>query len=256
MSIHPTAIIHSGAQLGADCEIGPYCVIGEHVVLGAGCKLHSHVVIDGHTRIGKENQIYPFASIGHQTQDLKWKGGITRTEIGDNNTIREYVSIHSATSDGDATVIGSRNNFLAYCHIAHDCRLGDDIIMSNVGTLAGHVTVGDRAVIGGLVAIHQFCRIGKFSMTGGCSKVVQDIPPYMIGDGNPAETRTINKVGMERHGISEEAQAAMKTAYRILFREKLNIPNAVTRIESELPPLPEIKHLVEFVKTSERGISK
>jgi len=256
MSIHPRAIIHSGAQIGAGCEIGPYCVIGEHVVLGERCKLHSHVVIDGHTRIGKENQVYPFASIGHQTQDLKWKGGITRTEIGDNNTIREYVSIHSATSDGDATIIGSRNNLLAYCHIAHDCRLGDDIIMSNVGTLAGHVTVGDRAVIGGLVAIHQFCRIGKFSMTGGCSKVVQDIPPFMIGDGNPAETRTINKVGMERHGISEEAQAAMKSAYKILFREGLNIPNAVARIEAELPPLPEIKHLVEFVKTSERGISK
>jgi len=256
MSIHPSAIIHAKAQIGADCEIGPYCVIGEHVTLGAGCKLHSHVVIDGHTRIGNENQIYPFASIGHQTQDLKWKGGITRTEIGDSNTIREYVSIHSATSDGDATIVGSRNNILAYCHIAHDCRLGDDIIMSNVATLAGHVTVGDRAVIGGLVAIHQFCRVGKFSMTGGCSKVVQDIPPFMIGDGNPAETRTINKVGMERHGISEEAQAAMKAAYKILFREGLNIPNAVTRIEAELPPLPEIKHLVEFVKTSERGISK
>lgn len=256
MSIHSTAIIHPGAQIGSGCEIGPYCIIGEHVALGDRCQLHSHVVIDGHTRLGKENQIYPFASIGHQTQDLKWKGGVTRTEIGDNNTIREYVSIHSATSHGDATIIGSRNNFLAYCHIAHDCRLGDDIIMSNVGTLAGHVTVGDRAVIGGLVAIHQFCRIGKFSMTGGCSKVVQDIPPFMIGDGNPAETRTINKVGMERHGISEEAQAAMKTAYKILFREGLNIPNAVIRIEAELPPFPEIKHLVDFVKTSERGISK
>jgi len=256
MSIHSTAIIHAGAQIGVGCEIGPYCVIGEHVTLGAGCKLHSHVVIDGHTRLGKENQIFPFASIGLKTQDLKWKGGVTRTEIGDNNTIREYVSIHSATDDGNATTVGSRNNILAYCHVAHDCRLGDDIIMSNVATLAGHVTVGDRAVIGGLVAIHQFCRIGKFSMTGGCSKVVQDIPPFMIGDGNPAETRTINKVGMERHGISEEAQAALKTAYRILFRDKLNLPNAVARIEADLPQLPEIKHLVEFVKTSERGISK
>jgi len=224
MSIHSTAIIHAGAQIGAGCEIGPYCVIGEHVTLGAGCKLHSHVVIDGHTRLGQENQIFPFASIGLRTQDLKWKGGVTRTEIGDNNTIREYVSIHSATDAGDATIVGSRNNILAYCHVAHDCRLGDDIIMSNVATLAGHVTVGDRAVIGGLVAIHQFCRIGKFSMTGGCSKVVQDIPPFMIGDGNPAETRTINKVGMERHGISDEAQTAMKAAYKILFREGLNIP--------------------------------
>jgi UDP-N-acetylglucosamine acyltransferase len=256
MSIHSTAILHSGAQIGAGCEIGPYCVIGEHVVLGANCKLHSHVVIDGHTRLGSGNQIYPFASIGLKTQDLKWKGGITRTEIGDNNTFREYVSIHSATSDGDATIVGSRNNILAYCHVAHDCRLGDDIIMSNVATLAGHVTVGDRAVIGGLAAIHQFCRIGKFSMIGGCSKVVQDIPPFMIGDGNPAETRTVNKVGMERHGIAEAAQAAMKSAYKILFREGLNIPNAVARIEADLPQLPEIAHLVDFVKTSERGISK
>ena len=256
MSIHSTAIIHVGAQIGTGCEIGPYCVIGEHVVLGANCKLHSHVVIDGHTRLGSGNQIFPFASIGLKTQDLKWKGGVTRTEIGDNITLREYVSIHSATSDGDATVVGSRNNILAYCHVAHDCRLGDDIIMSNVATLAGHVTVGDRAVIGGLAAIHQFCRIGKFAMIGGCSKVVQDIPPFMIGDGNPAETRTVNKVGMERHGIGEAAQAAMKSAYKILFREGLNIPNAVARIEAELQPLPEIKHLVEFVKTSERGISK
>lgn len=256
MSIHSTAIIHPKAEIGSGCEIGPYCIVGEHVVLGDGCRLHSHVVIDGHTRIGKGNQIYPFASIGLQTQDLKWKGGVTRTEIGDNNTIREFVTIHSATSEGDATVVGSRNNILATCHIAHDCQLGSDIIMSNVGSLAGHVVVEDRAVIGGLAAIHQFCRIGKFSMIGGCSKVVQDVPPFMIADGNPAETRTINKVGMERHGVSEEAQAAMKTAYKILFREGLNISNAIARIEADLPPFPEIKHLVEFVKTSERGISK
>lgn len=254
--IHPTAIIHPDAQLGADCDIGPYCVIGAHVVLGDRCKLHSHVVIDGHTRLGSDNEVFPFASLGLKTQDLKWNGGVTRTEIGDGNTFREYVTIHSATSDGDATKVGSRNHILAYCHIAHDCQLANDIIMSNVATLAGHVTVGDRAVIGGLAAIHQFCRIGKFAMIGGCSKVVQDIPPFMIGDGNPAETRTINKVGMERHGISEAAQSAMKAAYKILFREGLNISNAVARIEAELPPLPEIQHLVEFVKSSERGISK
>ena len=254
--IHPTAIIHPKAQVGGGCEIGPYCVLGENVVLGEGNKLHSHVVIDGHTRLGNGNQIFPFASIGLKTQDLKWKGGITRTEIGDNNTLREYVSIHSATDDGNATVIGSRNNILAYCHVAHDCQLGDDIIMSNGVTLAGHVTVGERAVMGGLAGVHQFCRVGRFSMIGGCSKVVQDVPPFMIVDGNPGETRTINKVGMERHGISEEAQAAMKSAYKILFREGLNISNAVARIEAELPQLPEIRHLVEFVKSSERGISK
>jgi UDP-N-acetylglucosamine acyltransferase len=202
------------------------------------------------------NEFFPFTSIGKQTQDLKWKGGAPRLEIGDHNTFRECVTVNLATADGDATSIGSRNHILAYSHIAHDCRLGDDIIMSNVATLAGHITVGDRAVIGGLAAIHQFCRIGKFSMIGGCAKVVQDVPPFMIVDGNPGETRTINKVGLERHGIGEEAQAALRQAYKILFREGLTIPNALARIEQALPPLPEIVHLVEFVRTSERGLCR
>jgi len=253
---HPTAIIHPRASIGADCEIGPYCVIGENVTLGDRCRLHSHVVIDGHTRLGSDNEIFPFASLGLKTQDLKWKGGITRTEIGDDNTFREYVTVHSATSDGEVTTVGSHNHILAYCHLAHNVTLGSHVIMSNVATLAGHVTVGDHAVIGGLAAVHQFCRIGKFAMIGGCSKVVQDVPPFMIADGNPAETRTINKVGMDRHGVTEEAQTAMKSAYKILFRGGLSIPNALLKIEVELPPLPEIKHLLEFVRASERGISK
>ena len=254
--LHPTAIVHPKAKVAANCDIGPYCVIGENVSLGEKCKLHSHVVIDGHTTLGKENEIFPFASIGLKTQDLKWKGGVTRTEIGDGNTFREYVTIHSATSDGEITRVGSHNTILAYCHIAHNCALGDKIIMSNVATLAGHVTVEDHAVIGGLAAVHQFCRIGKFAMIGGCSKVVQDVPPFMIADGNPAETRTVNKIGMERHGISEEAQSALKSAYKILFREGLSIPNALARIEKDLPPLPEVSHLIQFVRASERGISK
>src|SRR5580698_3518923 len=199
--IHSTAVVHTGAEIGADCHIGPYCVIGEHVALGRCSRLHSHVIIDGLTRIGEENEIFPFVSIGLKTQDLKWKGGLTRTIIGDHNIIREFVTIHSATSDGDATTIGNHNVLLAYSHVAHDVTIGDQIVMSNVGTLAGHVTVEDHAIVGGLAAVHQFCRIGKLSMIGGCSKVVQDIPPFMIGDGNPAETRTINKVGMERNGV-------------------------------------------------------
>jgi len=254
--IHSTAIIHPKAQIGSDCEIGPYCVIGEHVTLGDGCQLHSHVVIDGHTKLGNENEIFPFASLGLKTQDLKWKGGVTRTEIGDHNTFREYVTVHSATGDGEVTRIGSHNTILAYCHIAHNCMLGDRIIMSNVATLAGHVTVEDHAVIGGLAAVHQFCRIGKLAMIGGCSKVVQDVPPFMIADGNPAETRTVNKVGLERNGIAEEAQNSLRSAYKILFREGLTIPNALTKIGNELPPLPEIKYLVQFIRASERGISK
>jgi UDP-N-acetylglucosamine acyltransferase len=187
---------------------------------------------------------------------LKWKGGVTRTEIGDNNTFREYVTIHSATGDGEVTRVGSNNHILAYCHAAHNCTLGNHIIMSNVATLAGHVTVEDHAVIGGLAAVHQFCRIGKMAMIGGCSKVVQDVPPFMIADGNPAETRTINKVGMERNGISEETQSALRSAYKILFRDGLTIPNGLAKIEKELPPLPEVKHLIQFVRGSERGISK
>lgn len=254
--IHPTAVIHPRATIGADCEVGPYCVIGEHVVLGKSCKLHSHVVIDGHTQLGDANEIYPFASIGLKTQDLKWKGGITRTVIGDKNTFREYVTVHSATSDGEITTIGSHNNLLAYSHVAHNVTMGNHIIMSNVGTLAGHVTVEDYAIVSGLAAVHQFCRIGKMSIIGGCSKVVQDVVPFMIADGNPAETRTINKVGLERNGVSEPAQSALRQAFKILFREGLTIPNALVRIEAELPKHPELTHLVEFVRKSERGISK
>src|ERR1039458_3973062 len=254
--VHHTAIVHPKAQIGSGCEIGPYCVIGENVALGDGCKLHSHVVIDGHTKLGGENEIFPFASIGLKTQDFKWKGGITRTEIGDGNTFREYVTIHSATGDGEVTRVGSHNSILAYCHIAHNVTLGSHVIMSNVATLAGHVTVEDQAVVGGLAAIHQFCRIGTLSMIAGCAKVVQDVPPYMIVDGNPAETRATNKVGMERNGVSEEVQVAMRHAYKILIRDGLTIPNALARIEKELPALPEIQHLVQFVRSSERGITK
>jgi UDP-N-acetylglucosamine acyltransferase len=255
-SVHPSAIVHPKAKIGARCEIGPYCVIGEHVTLGEKCKLHSHVVIDGYTKLGKENEIFPFASIGLKTQDLKWSGGVTRTEIGDGNTFREYVTIHSATSDGETTRIGSHNHILAYCHVAHNCALGDKIIMSNVATLAGHVVVENFAVIGGLAAIHQFCRIGKMAIIGGCSKVVQDVPPFMLADGNPAKTKTINKVGMERNGISEKAQTALRQAYKILFREKLTVSNALVKIEKKLPLLPEILHLIRFIRASERGIGK
>jgi UDP-N-acetylglucosamine acyltransferase len=255
-SAHPTAVIHPKAQIGRGCEIGPYCVIGEHVVLGPECKLHSHVVIDGHTTLGSRNKIFPFASIGLQTQDLKWKGGVTRTTIGDDNTLREYVTIHSATGDGEVTKVGSKNNILAYSHLAHNVQVGDHVIMSNVATLAGHVIVEDHVVIGGLVAIHQFCRVGKMAMIGGCSKVVQDVPPFMLADGNPAETRTVNKIGLERNGITDTAQIALRQAYKILFREGFTIPNAIARIEKQCSPLPEITHLLQFVRTSARGISK
>src|SRR4030095_11876270 len=176
----------------------------------------------------------------------------TGVEIGDDNTFREYVTVNSATADGGVTRVGSHNHILAYAHVAHDCMLGDHIVMSNVATLAGHIVVEDHAVVGGLAAVHQFCRIGKMSIIGGCSKVVQDVPPFMMVDGNPAETRTINKIGLERNGVSEEAQAALRQAHKILFREGLTIPNALAKIDSDLPKLAEVQHLVDFVRTSKR----
>ncbi len=253
--VHPTAIIHPKAQIASDCEIGPYCIIGEHVELGPGCRLHSHVVIDGHTRLGRENDIFPFASIGLKTQDLKWKGGVTRTEIGDHNTIRECVTIHSASGDGEATVIGSYNSILASSHIGHNASLGNRVIISMAG-LAGHVVVEDFAVVGGMTGVHQFCRIGKMAIVGGCSGIRQDVAPFMLVEGDPGRTRTINKVGLERNGVSTEAQSALKQAYKILFREGLTTPNALARIEQEVPSVAEVRYLVQFVRTSERGITK
>lgn len=254
--IHPTAIIHPEAQIGADCQIGPYCVIGQHVVLGDGCQLHSHVVIDGHTTLGRENVIFPFSSIGLKTQDLKWKGGITRTEIGDFNCFREGVTIHSATNDGDATRVGSHNNLLAYTHVAHDCQLGNHIVMSNNATLAGHVIVEDHVVMGGFSAAHQFCRLGKMAMIGGYTKIVQDVVPFTITDGNPAAARTLNKVGMQRNGISEEGQAALRQVYKILFRDGLTLAKALEQVEKDVPAADEVTHLIKFIRASERGITR
>lgn len=253
--IHPTAVIDSRAEIGEGCEIGPYCVIGPEVVLGPANRLHSHVVIGGRTVLGAANEVFPFASIGQKTQDLKWQGGLTRTEIGDHNTIREGVTINSATGDGEVTRVGSHNHVLAYSHIAHNVVMGDHVIMSSAG-LAGHVLVENQAVIGGHAAVHQFCRIGTMSIIGGCSKVVQDVPPYMLVDGNPAVTRSLNKVGLDRHGMPEHVQAALKQAFRLIFRETLALSKALERIETDLPPLPELRHLVHFIRTSDRGIGK
>ena len=236
--IHPSAVIHPGATLGGDSVVGPYCVIGGHVTLGQGNRLHSHVVIDGHTEIGSGNEFFPFASIGLKTQDLKWKGGTTWTRIGDRNTFRENVTVHSATGDGEATVMGSDNHIMAYSHIAHNVLMGDHVILSNNGTLAGHVIVEDHAII------------------GGCTKVVSDVAPYMMVDGNPARTRMPNKVGLERNGVTAEAQEALRRAHRLYFRKGLTATNALAAIRSELPSLPEVEHFLSFVETSDRGITR
>ena len=229
---------------------------GPDVRLGPGCRLHSHVVIDGLTTIGVRNEFFPFACIGLKTQDLKYAGGKCYLEIGTDNVFREHVTVHAATGDGLYTRVGSHNNFLAYSHIAHDCIVGSHVIFSNNGTLAGHVTVEDHAIVGGLAAVHQFCRIGTMSIIGGCAKVVQDVPPYMMVDGNPAATRGINKVGMERNGVPEESQRALREAFKIVFRSGLTVSNALDKVLTEVSRSKEIEHFVDFCRKSERGIAR
>jgi UDP-N-acetylglucosamine acyltransferase len=254
--IHPTAVIDPQAQIGEGCEIGPYCVIGPQVELGPDCWLQHHVSISGPSKIGRGNRFFTFSSIGQQTQDLKYAGEPTYLEVGDGNTFREFVTVHRGTGQGTKTRIGNGGNFLAYCHIAHDCIVGDNVIFSNNGTLAGHVEVGDHAIIGGLTAVHQFCRIGAYALTGGCSKIVQDVPPFMIADGNPAKVRSYNKVALERHGFADESHRAIKEAYRLIYRSALNLQQAVDQIRSDLPETPEVTQLIAFVTTSQRGIIK
>ncbi|MCW5558982.1 MAG: acyl-ACP--UDP-N-acetylglucosamine O-acyltransferase, partial [Verrucomicrobiae bacterium] len=187
---------------------------------------------------------------------LKWRGGVTRVEIGDDNTFREYVTVHAATGDGHATVIGSHNHLLAYTHVAHDCRLGNHIIMSNLAQMAGHVTVEDHAILAGMSAIHQFCRVGKLAMVAACTPVRQDVAPYMLVSGDPAVTVKANTVGLERAKLNPEVIRALGQAYRIVYRDGLSLPNAIARVEAELPVSPELSHFVQFLKTSERGITK
>jgi len=252
--IHSTAIVDPGARLGAGVQVGPYCVIGRDVELGDGCRLQHHVTVMGPSTIGAGNVFYSYASIGQQTQDLKYEGEPTFLRVGDGNTFREFVTVHRGTAPQSFTRIGSRGNFLAYSHVAHDCNVGDGVIFSNNGTIAGHVEVGDCAVIGGLTAVHQFCRIGRHAITGGCSKIVQDVPPFMIADGNPAVVRGINQIGLERHGFAEENVRRLREAYRVLYRSEMNVKQAIEEIRSTLSGTAEIEQLVEFIEGSSRGI--
>lgn len=255
-SIHETAVIAPGAGLAEDVEVGPYCVIGEKVKLGAGTKLHSHVVLDGNTTIGAGCEIFPFASIGTRTQDLKYRGGDTCVKVGNDTTIREYVTINSATNDGESTEVGAECHIMAYAHIAHACKVGNEVIMSNCATLAGHVVVEDKAILGGLTGVHQFVRIGTLSFLGGCTKACKDCPPYMMIDGNPAKVIGPNRTGMARRGIAADTQNQLKQAYRALYRDDLSTRQAVEKIGAEMEMLPETRHLVSFIENSERGIIK
>jgi UDP-N-acetylglucosamine acyltransferase len=252
--IHPTAIISSNARVPADTEVGPYCIIGDHVTLGPGCRLMSHVVLQGPSIFGSSNLFHPFCSIGGKTQDLKYTGEPTYLEVGDRNEFREYVTVNRGTKPGEKTVIGSDNLFLTYAHVAHNCIVGNHCIFSNNGTLAGHVTVEDYAIISGLAAVHQFCRVGRHSIVGGCSKIVQDVPPYFVADGNPAVVRAVNQVGLQRRGFAEDTLAALRKACRLLYNKKLNTSQALQQVEDELGTVPEVRHLIDFVKSSQRGI--
>lgn len=252
--IHPTAIVDAKAQIGAGTVIGPYCVIAAEVTLGPGCWLQHHVTLCGPMQAGARNKFYAYCSIGQQTQDLKYQAEPTYLEIGEENTFREFVTINRSTSSSGKTRVGSCGNFLAYSHVGHDCTVGDSVIFSNNGTLAGHVQVGDNAVIGGLTAVHQFCRIGRFAITGGCSKIVQDVPPFMIADGNPAKVRGINLIGLERKGFPAENLKPIKEAFRLIYRSKLNTRQAIEAMRKDLPQNEEIAEIVEFIEKSERGI--
>jgi len=252
--IHPTAIVDPGAEIAAGVRIGPYSVVGAGVVIGEDTELQHHVTVMGPTRLGRGNTLFAYCSIGQKTQDLKYSGEPTSLEIGDGNTFREFCTVNRGTLPGTKTVVGNGGNFLAYSHIAHDCVVGNQVVFSNNGTLAGHVTVGDSAIIGGLTAIHQFCRVGRHAITGGCSKIVQDIPPFMIADGNPAEVRGVNSIGLERAGFSSDSVRALKEAYRLLYRGKLNANQAVEAIRREIARVPEIEELCTFIETSRRGI--
>ncbi|MCX5591706.1 acyl-ACP--UDP-N-acetylglucosamine O-acyltransferase [Alcaligenes endophyticus] len=259
MGIHQTAIVHPDAQLASDVQVGPYSIIGANVSIDSGTVVGPHCVIDGHTRIGKNNNFYRFCSIGGVPQDKKYAGEPTKLEIGDCNTIREYVTINTGTvQDIGVTRLGNDNWIMAYVHIAHDCQLGSHIIMANSVQLAGHIHIGDWAIIGGLSAVHQFVRIGAHSMIGGTSSIRQDIPPYVIGAGDPFRPVGINSEGLGRRGFSPEQIAQVKEAYKLLYRRNLSVEQALTQMQHLQEQHPEsakaVGLMLEFLQTSTRGI--
>jgi UDP-N-acetylglucosamine acyltransferase len=254
--IHPTAVVSPNAELGEDVRIGPYAVIGEHVTLGDNAIVHAHAVVDGFTAIGEGCEVFPGAAVGLRCQDLKYGGERTYVKIGARTVIRECVTVNSSTGEGSETVVGEDCFLMAYSHVGHNCRLGDGVIMANLASLAGHIHIEDKAVIGGLVGIHQFVHIGTLSMIGGLSKVNQDVPPYALSDGVPCSVRDINAVGLRRNGFSPETRRIIRRAFKILFKSGLATFHAVEIVKSDLPPIPEVVHLLDFIAQSERGIGR
>ena len=257
VAVHPTAIIHPKARLGEGVAVGPYTVIDEHVTIGAHTRIGAHCVIEGRTTIGSECQVFTGAVIGSIPQDLKYRGEESYLVIGDRNKIREYVTINPGTEGGGGkTVLGSDCLLMAYAHVAHDCVVGDQVIIANSAALAGHITVEDRAVIGGLVGIHQFVRVGTLAIIGGCSRVVQDIPPYSTCVGYPATVFGLNNEGLRRAGISEEAKRRLRHTFRVLFHSKLSMSHALKQVETDADHCPEVRHLVTFIRDSKRGVTR
>lgn len=255
--IHPTAVVDPSCELGENVSIGAYTVVASDVSIGANTVIRSHVVVDKYVSIGEDCQIYQFASIGAAPQAVKFKGEKTYVKIGRGSVIREFVTINRGTAFGSgATEVGAENLLMAYCHIAHDCKTGRNVILANNATLAGHIVVGDFVTVGGLVAIHQFVRIGEYAYIGGKSAVPKDIPPYVLAAGDRARLHGLNKVGMKRHGFSQKTIAALKMVYRIFFRIGITINEAIERAQAEVDPLPEVVNFIEFVKSTQRGITR
>ena len=254
--IHPTAIIHSGARLGAGVSVGPYSIIGEHVEIGDNSRIGPHVVISGHTRIGCDNRIFQFSSIGEIPQDKKYAGEPTRLEIGDRNTIREYCTLNLGTvQDAGVTRVGDDNWIMAYVHIAHDCQVGNKTIFANNAQLAGHVHVGDWAIFGGYTGVHQFCRVGAHTMTAVGTVILQDVPPYVMAAGNSATPYGINAEGLKRRGFSPDALMVLKRAYRTLYKSGLTLDEAKAKLEEDAKMHPaEIQPILDFLAVSKRGI--
>jgi UDP-N-acetylglucosamine acyltransferase len=253
IKVHPSAIVDPHAELGNNVEIGPFSIIERNVKLGDGTIVGMHCLITGHTSIGKKNQFFSGAIIGSDPQDLKFRGETTYTEIGDENIFREYVTVNSGTGEGTKTIIGNHNLIMTQCHIAHNCILGDHVKLANVATLAGHVQIQDYATVGGLTPIHQYVRLGSYSMVGGGFRVTQDIAPYVLTGGEPLANYGLNQVGLARAGFTKETIQLLKKAYRIIFRSKLSLQEAVLSVQQNLEQTTEIKNLIDFLTTSTRG---
>lgn len=255
VKIDPTAIVHPTAEFDEGVSVGPYSVVGEDVRIGRGTRLYSHVVVGDWTTIGQDTTVFQFASIGAPPQDLAYKGERTETVIGDNNVIREFVTIHRGTAkDKGRTVCGDNNLFMNYVHIAHDCVVGNNIIVANGATLAGHVTIEDHAILGGLVPVHQYVRIGSYCIVGGASAVSKDVPPYVMAVGNRAHLFGLNMVGLRRHGFSKQDMEEIKKAYNILFRSHLGLSEATERLKKEMPGSAHAERFIKFIGESKRGL--